>query len=192
LKKITGTTFAFVLLTAAGSAWAQPHKGSGTFTLAGQINTQIPGNGADPTAQGMFNIGFGKFVASRTQLFLGPTLNISAGETGTGGSSIHAGLGATVGIKQLFGGAASKTLPYIGLHATVLDFSSSSTATGIEGEEASSSFLNKMYVGTTLGLKSYFKENVALDLSAQMGAQANNIGSGLRNISLVAAIEYVF
>jgi len=191
LKKIIGTTFAFVLLTAAGSAWAQPHKGSGTFTLSGQINTQLP-KGGDATAQGMFNIGFGTFVSERTQLFVGPTLNISAGNSVFGeSSSIHAGLGASLGIKQLFGGAAAKTFPYVGLHATVLDFGSGPSIPGFEGG-GKSSFLDKMYVGTTVGMKSYFKESVALDLSAQMGAPANDIGSGLRNVSLVAALEYIF
>ena len=188
MKRITGTTFALLLVTA--SAWAQPHKGSGTFTLSGQINTQLPKDG-DPSAQGMFNIGFGTFVASRTQLFFGPSLNISAGDSIEGESSIHAGLGATVGIKQLFGGATSKTLPYVGLHATVLDFSSSSSFSTVEGE-GGGGLLDKMLVGTTVGIKSYFKESVALDLSAQMGAPARDIGSGLRNISLVAALEYIF
>jgi len=191
LRKIIAAAFAFVVLATAGSAWAQPHKGSGTFTLSGQINTQIPKDGGDTSAQGMFNLGIGTFVSSHTQFFIGPTLNVSAGG-GFGQSSVHAGLGATVGIKQLFGGATAKTFPYVGLHATVLDFSSGPAIPGLDGGEAKAGLLDKMYVGTTVGLKSYFKESVALDLSAQMGAQAHDLGSGLRNVSLVAALEYIF
>ena len=201
MKKLTAPLFACGLLMAAGSASAQPTKGSGTFTLSGMVNTQIPKDGQDASAFGMFNLGIGKFVGSHTQISVGPTLNISAGGGLPGQSSVNASLGASVGVKQLFGGAASKTFPYVGLHATVLDFGSGSSAFGgdldFDGDGlpdggGSSGLLDKMLVGATVGFKSYVKESVALDLSAQMGAPARDLASGLRNVTLVAALEYIF
>jgi hypothetical protein len=203
VKRVIATTFAVGLLGTVGSAWAQPTKGSGTFTIAGVINTQLPQNGQKASANGMFTLGLGTFVASRTQLFVGPVVNISAG----GGfsdpsvpfaqdeSSVQASLGATVAVKQLFGGGGSKTFPYVGLHAQVLDFSGGTSFAFDENGlpvEGNSSFLDTMLIGTTVGFKSYLKENVALDLGAQMGAPIRNLSSGLRNISVVAAIEYLF
>jgi hypothetical protein len=202
VKKIIAATF--VLAAASSSAWAQPTKGAGTFTIAGVVNTQLPQNGQRASANGMFTFGLGTFVGSHTQLYIGPVVNLSAGggisdpdSPATQGSSVHASLGATVAIKQLFGSGGSKTFPYVGLHAQVLDFGSGGPSFSIDanGEPTSggrSSFLDKMLVGTTVGLKSYFKENVALDLSAQMGAPVRNLSSGLRNVSVVAAIEYLF
>jgi hypothetical protein len=199
LKKITAPLFACGLLMAATSSFAQPTKGSGTFTLSGMVNTSIPKDG-DPTANGMFNLGIGKFIGSRTQISIGPTLNISAGNNGLPGeSSISASLGASVGIKQLFGGAASKTFPYVGLQASVPNFGSGGLGgldLDLDGDGISDggndSLLAKMFVGTSVGFKSYLKESVALDLGAHMGAPANNLSAGLRNVSLVASIEYIF
>lgn len=189
MKKITGIAFAFALLASSGSVWAQPHKGSGTITVSGMINTQLPEGNQGARADGMFNLGFGTFVTNHTQLFFGPTVTLSAGDSGgTGDSSVNASVGATVGIKQLFGGAASKTFPYVGLQASVFDFGSGGG--GLPGE--GSSILDKLMVGGSVGLKSYFKESVALDLSAQMFSPANDISAGLRNIRLAAALEYAF
>ena len=178
------------------AATAQPTAGSGSFTLSGQVNTQFP-EGGDPSANGVFTFGLGKFVSSRTQLFVGPTLTLSTSSAdpfGGEGSSVQANLGASVGIKQLFG-SGTKTFPYLGLDVTVLDFTPEGFGGDFEffdGEFAEPDLLDYTYVGLSAGLKSFFKENVALDLKAAMGASPRNFSAGVRNLSLVASIEYIF
>jgi hypothetical protein len=187
---------AMLFLMAPALVHAQAKAGDKEVLVAGNMFSIISPDFTSTSGNLIFGLGY--FVTDRTQLLVQPIFTISSQNTPSqpevrdpftgrvlipaqgGGTSVDVDAGVGVGYSFFFGASSSKVKPYLGAN---LDIQSFKTQNG-------GSVADNMYLQGRGGVKNYFSERAALDMSASYGTQLKNSDFGLFRFTV--GITYLF
>jgi outer membrane protein W len=183
---------ALLILALPWAARAQAKQGDKEVQIAGNAFTLL--SSETTSTNGQFQFGLGYFVNDRLEVAVSPVVSISSSTTSTPvfnavgqvissnrTTDVSGDLGVATKVQYFFGATASKVKPYVGGAFIVQSFKS-----GTNG-----SIGDNTYLGGNAGVKNYFTDKAALDMSGSFGFRPSAPGD-FQLFQFTIGLTYLF